>query len=85
MGWLAPTAFGWAHASWDNAKGVVSRGSRIGRQGGDEGSALATRSVVTSGPLRTTILARPQRAISRLHNLSFRARHASMADFFRLR
>jgi len=34
------TAFGWVHASWDNAEGVVSRGSRIGRRGGTEPSAL---------------------------------------------
>jgi len=54
------TAFGWVHASRDNAKGVVPCGSRIRRRGGDEGKALATRSVVTSGPLRTAILARPQ-------------------------
>jgi hypothetical protein len=66
---VAPTAFEWAYASWDNAKGVVPCGSRIGRQAGDESSALATRSAVTSAPLRTAILARPQRTVSRLHNL----------------
>ena len=79
------TAFEWAYASWDNAKGVVPCGRRIGRQDGDEGSALATRSVVTSAPLRTAILARPQRTVSRLHNLQFRARHTSMAVSFWLR
>ena len=37
---IAPTAFVWANASWDDAWGSVPRISKVGQRGGTEGRAL---------------------------------------------
>jgi hypothetical protein len=78
-------AFRWTHASWGNASRGLPCDSMAGGQGRDCRRPLAAQVSATSALLRTAIRAQPQRNVSRLNNLSFRARHTSMAVFFRLR
>ena len=46
---VAPTAFRWAHASWDNAGFGISCVSKFGRRGGSKLSALGVRGSRVSG------------------------------------
>jgi hypothetical protein len=45
-----PTAFEWAHASWDNARYNLLGAGQTGRRGGDCCHALATRSSARQEP-----------------------------------
>ena len=80
----APTAFGWAHASGGNAERDVPRRGWGERQGGNGRSTLAARSLCGFSPPNPYRSA-AKKDVSRWHYLSFRARHPSMAVFFRLR
>jgi hypothetical protein len=73
---IASTAFSWAHASWDNAEIMVSRGGRIRREGRDVRHPLIT---TRTGEIPEQVSARADSALmlgyatlrtTRLTNLS---------------